>query len=79
LLVADRAKQIKTTAVINESPTDKLIRELREENKRLMEMLKQGGGGAAAAAMIGDGGAGPDCESYEKYLHSFQTVFLLTN
>ena len=30
---------------MNESPTDKLIRELREENKRLMEMLKKGGGG----------------------------------
>ncbi len=43
---ADRAKSIKTKAVINESPTDKLIRELREENKRLMELLKKGGGGA---------------------------------
>ena len=40
---ADRAKAIKTTATINESPTDKLIRELREENQRLMEMLKSGG------------------------------------
>ena len=30
---------------MNESPTDKLIRELREENKRLMDMLKKGGGG----------------------------------
>ena len=29
---------------MNESPTDKLIRELREENKRLMDMLKKGGG-----------------------------------
>ena len=28
---------------MNESPTDKLIRELREENARLMEMLKTGG------------------------------------
>jgi hypothetical protein len=28
---------------VNESPTDKLIRELREENARLMEMLKSGG------------------------------------
>ena len=26
---------------MNESLTDKLIRELREENKKLMEMLKQ--------------------------------------
>ncbi|XP_076461788.1 kinesin-like protein KIF28 [Babylonia areolata] len=52
LRFADRAKQIKTSAIVNESPTDKLIRELREENQRLMELLKQGGG-AAAAAMIG--------------------------
>ena len=44
-LAADRAKAIKTKAVINESPTDKLIRELREENARLMEQLKKGGGG----------------------------------
>ena len=42
--VADRAKTIKTKAVVNESPTDKLVRELREENKRLMDMLKKGGG-----------------------------------
>ena len=40
---ADRAKAIKTTATINESPTDKLIRELKEENARLLEMLKKGG------------------------------------
>lgn len=44
LRFADRAKAIKTKAVINESPTDKLIRELREENKKLMDQLKKGGG-----------------------------------
>eukprot|EP00105_Crassostrea_gigas_P029707 XP_011451723.1 PREDICTED: kinesin-like protein KIF28P isoform X2 [Crassostrea gigas] len=43
LRFADRAKAIKTTATVNESPTDKLIRELREENARLMELLKSGG------------------------------------
>ncbi|KAL5006291.1 hypothetical protein ScPMuIL_015097 [Solemya velum] len=42
LRFADRAKAIKTTAVVNESPTDRLIRELREENARLMEMIKKG-------------------------------------
>ena len=42
LCAADRAKAIKTQAIINESPTDKLIRELREENLKLMEMLKTG-------------------------------------
>ncbi|XP_064648285.1 kinesin-like protein KIF28P isoform X2 [Lineus longissimus] len=56
LRFADRAKAIKTKAVVNESPTDKLIRELREENLKLMEMLKSGGvmaapdAGASAAA-----------------------------
>ena len=45
---ADRAKSIKTKAVVNESATDKLIRELREENARLLEMLKQGGGASSA-------------------------------
>ncbi|XP_022782679.1 kinesin-like protein KIF28P [Stylophora pistillata] len=44
LRFADRAKAIKTKAVVNESPTEKLIRELREENQRLLEQLKQGGG-----------------------------------
>ena len=27
---------------MNESPTDKLIRELREENAKLLEMIKKG-------------------------------------
>lgn len=45
LFVADRAKAIKTKAVVNESPTEKLIRELREENQRLLDQLKMSGGG----------------------------------
>lgn len=49
---ADRAKSIKTKAVVNESPTDKLIRELREENARLLEKLKLAGGDPAALAAI---------------------------
>ncbi|XP_069103426.1 kinesin-like protein KIF28P [Argopecten irradians] len=43
LRFADRAKAIKTTATVNENPTDKLIRELREENARLLKLLKEGG------------------------------------
>ncbi|CAL1537456.1 unnamed protein product [Lymnaea stagnalis] len=54
LRFADRAKTIKTQAVVNESPTDKLIRELREENQKLLAMLKAGGvpaeGGAASSS-----------------------------
>lgn len=32
---ADRVKQIKNEATVNENPLEKLIRELREENERL--------------------------------------------
>eukprot|EP00041_Stephanoeca_diplocostata_P034784 m.1203739 g.1203739 ORF g.1203739 m.1203739 type:complete len:1155 (-) comp24579_c0_seq15:3325-6789(-) len=42
LRYADRAKQIKTKAAVNESATDKLIRELREDNERLKSMLEGG-------------------------------------
>ena len=40
--IADRAKQIKCKAVVNEDPTEKLIRELQEENDKLKEMLASG-------------------------------------
>lgn len=42
LRFADRAKRIRTSAVVNETAADRLIRELREENARLQEMLKAG-------------------------------------
>jgi hypothetical protein len=42
---ANRAKQIKNKAIINENPQDKLIRELKEENERLKKQLAEGGGG----------------------------------
>ena len=42
MCLADRAKQIKTKAVVNEDPTDKLIRELKEENERLKSRIKGG-------------------------------------
>jgi hypothetical protein len=48
LRYADRAKKIQNKAVVNESPQDKLIRELKEENERLRKQLaSQGGGGVA--------------------------------
>lgn len=53
IITADRAKSIKTQAVVNESPTDRLIRELREENAKLQKMMK-GGGGAAGGGGDGD-------------------------
>ena len=39
---ADRAKQTKTKAVVNEDPTDKLIRELKEQNEKLKAQLAGG-------------------------------------
>lgn len=50
LRFADRAKAIKTIAVVNESPTEKLIRELKEEISR----LKQSAGSGTIAAPISD-------------------------
>ncbi|KAI6241485.1 putative tRNA N6-adenosine threonylcarbamoyltransferase [Aphelenchoides fujianensis] len=43
LRFADRAKSIKTQAVVNESATERMIRELKEENDRLQGMIKKGG------------------------------------
>ncbi|GMR41799.1 hypothetical protein PMAYCL1PPCAC_11994 [Pristionchus mayeri] len=43
LRFADRAKSIKTKAVVNESATERMIRELKEENLRLQQQI--GGGG----------------------------------
>ena len=42
-IAADRAKQIKTNAQVNEDPTEKLIRELQEENEKLKKMMASGG------------------------------------
>lgn len=40
---ADRAKQIKCNAVINEDPNAKLVRELKEEVSRLKDLLRAQG------------------------------------
>jgi len=52
LRFADRAKAIKTKAVVNESPTEKIIRELREENAQLLAKLKAATGDPAAMAKL---------------------------
>ncbi|GBG27336.1 Kinesin-related protein 1 [Hondaea fermentalgiana] len=54
LRYADRAKQIKNKAVVNEDPNQKLIRGLKEEIEELRRMLAQGTApGAAGAARPG--------------------------
>lgn len=52
LRFADRAKSIKTQAVVNESATERMIRELREENSRLQEMIKRNGGLEGGASSV---------------------------
>ena len=59
LRYADQAKKIKCHAMINESPKDKMIRELKEENERLKKQLKNfkgpvGGGGNEGAEQNND-------------------------
>ena len=39
---ADRAKQIRVHATINENSVDKLIRQLREENEKLKKTMEKG-------------------------------------
>jgi len=52
LRYADNAKKIKTSAVKNEDPTEKLIRELREENDKLKKAM-----GGDMSALSGLGGS----------------------
>ena len=56
LRYADRAKKIKNAVQKNENPTDKIIRELKEENERLMKLLGGQGIDTSAPAAGGDGG-----------------------
>ncbi|CAD5220541.1 unnamed protein product [Bursaphelenchus xylophilus] len=50
LRFADRAKSIKTMAVVNESATERQIRELREENEKLAKLIKKGAVDGSAAS-----------------------------
>jgi len=63
--LADRAKQIKTKAVVNEDPTEKLLRELMEENERMKKQLSGAGGGVDMAAI--QAAAGKDNLSKDEY------------
>ncbi|KNC48833.1 kinesin family member 1B [Thecamonas trahens ATCC 50062] len=54
LRYANRASKIQNVAVINESPNDKVIRELKEEVARLKALVASGGAGDASAAPAED-------------------------
>eukprot|EP00038_Savillea_parva_P019805 m.28932 g.28932 ORF g.28932 m.28932 type:complete len:991 (+) comp4561_c0_seq1:121-3093(+) len=83
LRYADRAKQIKTTATVNESATEKLIREMREENEKLKKLLAAAQAGGAGdiedlQAMIeqnNNQSAGMDESAYEKKLAEMRAEF----
>merc|ERR1711959_206287 len=55
LRYADRAKKIKNTVKVNEDPQAKLLRELKEENQRLKEMMQNlSSGGTVDAQAVKD-------------------------
>ncbi|XP_039223542.1 kinesin-like protein KIF1B isoform X5 [Crotalus tigris] len=68
LRYADRAKQIKCNAVINEDPNAKLVRELKEEVTRLKDLLRAQGLGDIIDIDPLDDFSGGGC----KYLKDFQ-------
>ncbi len=76
--LADRAKNIKTKATINETATDKLIRELREENAKLLEMIQKGQlvGGAPTNLQEGGGGASNTDSEGNAFTHYFELFIL---
>ncbi|CDW74930.1 chromosome-associated kinesin klp1 [Stylonychia lemnae] len=51
LRYAWQVKSIKNEAKVNESPQEKLIRELKEENERLKKLAQMGGGGGVGGGV----------------------------
>jgi kinesin family member 13 len=60
LRYADQVKSIKNQAVVNETPQEKLIRELKEENEKLKAMLE-------GKSFSGGGGSGINDELRQQY------------
>ncbi|XP_063321443.1 kinesin-like protein KIF1B isoform X2 [Pelmatolapia mariae] len=70
LRYADRAKNIKCNAVINEDPNNKLVRELKDEVARLKELLRaQGLGDILDIDPMGDDcpGSGIKCDGAQSF------------
>uniref|UniRef100_A0A673NM87 plus-end-directed kinesin ATPase n=1 Tax=Sinocyclocheilus rhinocerous TaxID=307959 RepID=A0A673NM87_9TELE len=79
LRYADRAKQIKCNAVINEDPNAKLVRELKDEVTRLKELLHaQGLGDILDIKPMGDDYLGSGSK-YLKDIHNNKHRYLLAS
>ncbi|XP_057176081.1 kinesin-like protein KIF1B isoform X11 [Triplophysa rosa] len=79
LRYADRAKQIKCNAVINEDPNAKLVRELKDEVLRLKELLQaQGLGDILDIEPLGDDCVGSGIK-YLKDIHNNKHRYLLAS
>lgn len=67
LRYADRAKKIQNKAQVNESPQERLIRELREENEKLKQiLLKAASGGPINIRDLGLGDINELIETLEE-------------
>ncbi|XP_071228255.1 kinesin-like protein KIF1B isoform X9 [Salvelinus alpinus] len=79
LRYADRAKQIKCNAVINEDPNNKLVRELKDEVTRLKDLLRaQGLGDILDIEHMGDDCPGSGSK-YLKDIHNNKHRYLLAS
>ncbi|XP_060794381.1 kinesin-like protein KIF1B isoform X1 [Neoarius graeffei] len=77
LRYADRAKQIKCNAVINEDPNAKLVRELKDEVTRLKDLLRAQGLGDILDRTLGIDSCG---DGYDlKDIHNSQHRYLLAS
>uniref|UniRef100_A0A667X3C3 plus-end-directed kinesin ATPase n=1 Tax=Myripristis murdjan TaxID=586833 RepID=A0A667X3C3_9TELE len=79
LRYADRAKNIKCNAVINEDPNNKLVRELKDEVARLKDLLRaQGLGDILDIEPMGDDCPGSGSK-YLKDIHNNKHRYLLAS
>ena len=69
LRYADQVKSIKNQAIVNETPQEKLIRELKEENEKLKAMLE----GKSFSGGLGDSRANEDLRlQYERQIEELK-------
>ena len=80
LRYADRAKQIKTKAVVNEDPTEKLINNLKEENEKLKKMLASGKVDPALLSQLSNTtGTSSDCELSRHFEFNYFSLLIFLN